>query len=150
MTTIRAMRPNDYAALLEIARALAAWFSPVDQMALAIDAKEHDGLVAMEGGEIIAFLTYHLLDKATAELSWFGTHPSARGRGVGSMLLGALEGALRSRGVGAILLSTIPADHDATFKPTNDFYLHRGFTVAARDEDFYGLGRPRYLFEKQL
>ena len=144
------MERADWPAVLGIARGLAAWFSPVEQMTLAIDLRAHAGLVLSEQGRIRAFLSYHLLEPGRAELSWLGTDAGAHGHGYGSALLAALEAQLRAQGVHTLQLSTMPADYNPTFTQTNHFYLHRGFSVTGRDANFYGPGRPRLLLEKAL
>ncbi|HEX8681742.1 MAG TPA: GNAT family N-acetyltransferase [Ardenticatenaceae bacterium] len=147
---VRLMREDDWPQVLDIARGLAAWFRPTEQMTLAIDLRAHQGLVAAEGYRIVGFLTYHLLNAARAELSWFGIPPERQAHGVGRQLLADLEARLAARGVKVLQLSTVPSDHDAVFLPTNIFYEHRGFIVRQRDENFYSQGRPRILLEKEL
>lgn len=147
---LRPMRPDEQEAVLEVARTLATWFQPLDQMALAIDLREHEGIVALEGTQIVGFLTFHLLSPDVSELSWFGVLDRMQGRGVGSVLLRHLEAELRARGVRRIELSTVPADHEAAFAATNAFYQRHGFTIERRDDDFYAFGRPRVLLAKPL
>lgn len=147
---IRPLRLEDQEAVLAVARTLAAWFRPLDQMALAIDLRDHEGLVAREGDELLGFLTYHLLDAQQAELSWLGVTSAQQARGIGGRLLRALERQLRALQVERLQVSTVPADYDPTFEGTNAFYLRHGFTIQQRDEHFYAYQRPRLLLEKRL
>jgi ribosomal protein S18 acetylase RimI-like enzyme len=141
-----------------VARSLAAWFKPLDQMALAIDLRTHQGVVALGEAngtlpseeKIIAFLTYHLLDLEGAELSWFGVLPSTQGEGIGQQLLSVLETMLAWQGIKLVEVSTVPADHEAAFAATNAFYKRNGFIVHQRDDDFYAVGRPRILLKKEI
>ncbi|MCB0077495.1 MAG: GNAT family N-acetyltransferase [Anaerolineales bacterium] len=148
--TIRPLAADDHEALLALARRLAAWFRPLDQMMLAIDLAQHKGWVATEQGTIVAFLLYFLEDAEQAELSWLAVDPDAQGRGLGSQLLTQLEASLRSWGVTTLRLNTIPADHEAIFDATNAFYRQRGFDVEARHDDYYGHGRPALRLVKRL
>ncbi len=136
------MTADDRPQVLQIARSLATWFQPLDQMALAIDLRQHDGLVALQDEHLVGFLTYHLVDAQHAELSWLGVSPETQAQGVGSRLLKALEEQLAAQGINYLQLNTVPADHNPNFAATNDFYLHHGFVIADRDENFYAHGRP--------
>ncbi len=147
---IRPLRQEDYLEVLEMARSLAAWFKPLDQMALAIDLRTHQGVVALREAKVIGFLTYHLLDLERAELSWFGILPSIQGEGIGQQLLSILETMLAWQGVKLVEVSTVPADHEAAFAATNAFYKRNGFVVHQRDDDFYAFGRPRILLKKEI
>lgn len=147
---VRHMRADDWPRVLEVGRSLGAWFRPVEQMTLAVDLQKHDGLVALEGREMVGFLAYHLLNPTSVELSWIGVLPEKQAQGVGRQLLNRLEALLTERGVHTIQLSTIPGDFDPTFMPTNLFYERRGFAIRQRDENFYAHGRPRILLEKEL
>ncbi len=148
--TVRPLQADDHRHVLDVARSLAAWFQPLDQMALAIDLDEHEGLVALQAGQLVAFLTFYLIDATVAELSWLGVSPEVQARGIGGALLDALEATLRARAVQQLQLNTVPADFNAAFAPTNNFYRHHGFTLAHRIENFYAHGRPGITFVKQL
>ncbi|MGH2541688.1 MAG: GNAT family N-acetyltransferase [Ardenticatenaceae bacterium] len=147
---VRPVGAEDSEGVLTVARGLAAWFQPLDQMALAIDLREHEGLVALSEGELVGFVTYHLLDPQQAELSWLGVLPEVQGQGVGARLLTELEARLAARGVRHLELNTVPADYNPAFAATNDFYLRHGFTVQTRDENFYAHARPGIRLEKTL
>ncbi|MBA3530411.1 MAG: GNAT family N-acetyltransferase [Ardenticatenales bacterium] len=146
---IHPLMPQDQPEVLAVARTLAAWFRPLDQMALAIDLREQEGLVALENNQVVGFLTHHMVGER-AELSWLGVLPEKQDRGIGSLLLATLEQLLLERSVLWLQLSTVPADHDVTFVGTNAFYQRHGFTVRQRDDNFYAHGRPRILLEKML
>ncbi|MGB0386486.1 MAG: GNAT family N-acetyltransferase [Ardenticatenaceae bacterium] len=147
---IRPIKPEDYEQVLAVARTLASWFNPLDQMALVIDLPRHEGLVATEEAEVLGFVTYHLFRPQVAELSWFGVLPTQQGRGIGRQLLVALETTLAWRGVRTLELSTVPADHDKVFAATNSFYKRHGFTIHKWDNNYYAYGRPRILLKKEI
>lgn len=147
---IRELTKQDHELVLTLARKLASWFNPLDQMALAIDLLRHEGFVAMEGQDMAGFVTFHLPQSQIAELSWFGVQPSKQGQGIGVQLLATLEVALLDRGVLALEVSTVPSDHDPIFTTTNAFYRRSGFVIEQRDQHYYAYGRPRILLKKQL
>ena len=150
---VRPLTEDDYDAVLEVARSLAAWFRPIDQMALAIDLRMHEGFVAERGREpaLIGFLTFHVPDETTAELSWLGVHPDCQREGVGSRLLAALEDVLERRGIGRVQVGTVAAEsEEPAFAATRHFYLSHGFHQVKRERDFYSRGRHRVLLEKEL
>lgn len=147
---IRTLAAGDVEAVLTLARGLADWFLPLDQIALAIDLRDHEGLVAVDGQEILGFLTFHFPAPQEAELSWLGVATTAQGRGVGRALLAALEAGLIDRGSRRLEVSTVPADFDARFEATNAFYRRHGFTVAGRDEGYFVHRRPRLRYVKTL
>lgn len=146
---IRPMTAEDHPRALEIARGLAAWFQPLDQMALAIDLRGHPGLVAEQGGRVIGFLTFLQFEPEEVELTWLAVAPEVQAQGIGSRLLQWLEREMRSRGATRIYVNTIPADHDPAFVVTNEFYRRHGFEVARRDDNFYAHGRPGIRLEKK-
>ena len=147
---IRELIEQDSKQVLAIARKLASWFNPLDQMALAIDLLRHKGFVATEGQQMVGFVTYHLPEAEQAELSWFAVLPAKQGQGIGIRLLARLEAALREKGVLVLEVSTVPSDHDPLFAATNAFYRRNGFIVEQRDQDYYAYGRPRILLKKPL
>lgn len=84
---------------------------------------ELPGFAAIEGGEPVGLLTYHLADDGCEAVSLDSERP---GRGVGTALLAAVEGAARRAGCRRLWLVT-----------TNDnlhalrFYQRRGFLLVA-------------------
>lgn len=150
---VRPLTEDDYDAALAVARSLAAWFRPIDQMAFAIDLTMHEGFVAERGCEPapVGFLTFHILDETTAELSWLGVHPDYQGEGVGSRLLAALEDELAPRGIARVQVGTVAEEsEEPAFAATRHFYLSHGFRQIKRERDFYSRGRHRILLEKEL
>lgn len=150
---VRPLIEADYNAVFTVARSLAAWFRPIDQMALAIDLRMHEGFVAEREREPapIGFLTFHVLDETTAELSWLGVRLEYQGEGVGSRLLSALEDELKRRGIGRVQVGTVAEEsEEPAFAATRHFYLSHGFRQIKHERDFYSRGRHRTLLEKEL
>lgn len=149
--SIRSIAPDDYGAVFDVARSLASWFRPIDQMAFAIDVTRHEGFVAGRGAKLLGFVTFHEVGDDVAELSWLGVRPEAQGQGIGGALLTALEDELRRRGVERVQVGTVAEDVDEpAFAATRQFYTAHGFRPVGHDRDFYGRGRHRVLLEKQL
>lgn len=148
---VRRLEPADHDAVLELARALALWFHPTDQLALAIDLKSHEGFVAERDGAILGFLTYHLVGADSAELSWLGVEPASQGQGIAGALLAALESELRARRVRDLRVSTIDdSTAEPAFENTRRFYRRHGFVPIGRDENYFARGRHRLLLHKVI
>lgn len=148
---LREMTPQDHDAVFALARTLSAWWQPIDQMTLAMDVREHIGMVAEnETGDLVGFLTYRLDKPAVAELTWLGVRSDLRSHGIGSQMLDWLEKRMAQLGIEGIELSTVPPDHEETFVPTYTFYKRRGYRIVRRENHFYAFGRPRVLLRKDL
>jgi ribosomal protein S18 acetylase RimI-like enzyme len=148
---LRKMTPDDHDAVFAVARTLSAWWQPIDQMTLAMDVREHSGMVAeSETGEMVGFLTFRLDKPGIAELTWLGVRSDLRSQGIGSQLLDWLETTMAEQGIEGIELSTVPPDHEETFAPTYAFYKQRGYRIMRRENHFYAFGRPRVLLRKDL
>ena len=151
MVTVRPLHPSDRKAVLEVARALALWFRPLDQMALVIDLMRHEGFVAEEGEQVVGVVTFHQPTPDQAQLSWLGVRPEWHGQGVGSRLLGAVERALRQRGVRFLRVMTVDEQvPEPAFALTRHFYERHRFRAVGREPDAFGQGRHGVVLEKTL
>ena len=68
-----------------------------------------------------------------------------RGSGVGSLLLDECEKVFQSHG-----LTKYTLEVDVMNKPAISLYNSRGYEVKASIQDFYGIGRPAYIMEKNI
>jgi ribosomal protein S18 acetylase RimI-like enzyme len=68
-----------------------------------------------------------------------------RGSGVGSLLLDECEKAFQSHG-----LTKYTLEVDVMNKPAISLYVSRGYEIKASIQDFYGVGRPGYIMEKNI
>ena len=120
---------------------LALWLAAAPAPAMAEHIARGGGLVAMAHG---AILGYAVLDVREGEVDAVFVDPVLHGRGVGRLLLEALEAAARATGHARLFLS---ASLNAV-----PFYQRAGF-VALREELYphrSGIGIPSVFMEKHL
>lgn len=81
------------------------------------------------------------------DLYWIVVDPNFQGQGIGSRLLGFLEGVVREEGGRMILAdsSTIPQ-----YEMIQKFYLQNGFQEVAKVADYYYPGNDRVTFCKKI
>ena len=120
---------------------LAVWLASPAPPALGRHIAQGGGIVAMEDD---AILGYAVLDPLTGEVDAVFVEPGAQGRGVGRMLLDAIEAAARGAGYLRLFLSA-----SLNARP---FYRAAGFH--ALREELYphrsGIGIASVLMEKLL
>jgi ribosomal protein S18 acetylase RimI-like enzyme len=100
----------------------------------AAAVRRERGLVAVEGSEVVGFLTFvPRFDEAT-EVTWMAVRTDRRRRGIGHALIGSLEDIVRAEGRRAIVVLTVsPNDPDPErpdgYGATRAFYRSVGFTL---------------------
>lgn len=100
-----------------------------------------DGVVAIEGDTMLGYAVWNA---ASGEVDGLFVEPAQHGRGIGAMLMHAIETLARDAGCERLVLS---ASLNAV-----PFYLRAGF-VAVREEMYphrSGIGIPSVFMEKQL
>jgi putative acetyltransferase len=155
MIELRPAAPTDLARLWElrtraVAHACAAhyseevmsvWLAAPPPVGLLDLLARGAGLVAEERGRTVG---YAVLDAARGEVEPVFVEPAQQGRGIGALLLRALEDAARAAGCDYLYLS---ASLNAV-----PFYARAGF--AAVREELYphrsGIGIPSVFMEKRL
>jgi ribosomal protein S18 acetylase RimI-like enzyme len=101
-------------------------------------AVRHDpGLVAVEGAEVVGFLTFVPRFDEAAEITWMAVRADRRRRGIGHALIDRLVEQLASEGRRVLLVLTVsPSDPgpepDDGYQSTRAFYRSTGF-VLGRD-----------------
>jgi ribosomal protein S18 acetylase RimI-like enzyme len=102
-----------------------------------------------EEGKVVAFATYgnNPCSVHSFDLYWIAVRQEARGKHYGKTLLDAIEKDVIERG-GRILW--IETSGRSLYKPTEAFYLSRGYELAASLKDFYGPGDPKQIYRKEL
>lgn len=120
---------------------LAAWLASPAPVSLQRHIEHGGGLVALEDDAIVG---YAVLDGFSGEVDAVFVDPGLHGRGIGRVLLAALEANARMAGLERLFLS---ASLNAL-----PFYQANGF-VAVREELFAhrsGIGIPSVFMEKAL
>lgn len=149
--TVRPSSAADAPAMLEVARALPEWFNACGLERMVGDFPLHEGLVAVEEGRVIGFLTWLPVDERVVTITWFGVRPERRGHGVGRRLLASAERNLADRGYVVVQVETLAETADyPPYEDTRRFYLATGFErrefVGAR----WGEGQDALVMQKPL
>ncbi|NYJ00184.1 GNAT superfamily N-acetyltransferase [Nocardioides thalensis] len=132
MPEIRPLRPEDEAAVWELARDFATSFTPERprfsaSYAALLTAEDSLALGAVEPGGIVGYLVAHLHQTlfANAPVVWVEelmVQESVRGRGVGRALMSAAEGRAAAEGAAYVALAT---------RRAGPFYERLGFDESA-------------------
>lgn len=137
-TEIRSLEPDDAPACDAIVAGLAYHFGKEQgRRECAAAVRRDPGLVAVDGHEVVGFLTYvHRFDEA-AEITWMAVRADRRRRGIGHALIDRLADELEVVGRRTLLVLTVsPSDPgpepDDGYQSTRAFYRSVGF-VLARD-----------------
>lgn len=117
-------------------------FDPPTIEELCADAARGVVLVVDDEGQPVASGSLRLLDADVAEVKRMFVVPQARGRGIGRLLLRALEDHARSRGCRRVVLDTA-----ATLREAANMYLREGYVEIERYNDNPYAAR---WFEKQV
>lgn len=103
----------------------------------AAAVRRDPGLVALEGGEVVGFLTYVSRFDEAAEITWMAVRADRRRHGIGHALIDRLAERLASEGRRVLLVLTVsPSDPgpepEDGYQATRAFYRSAGF-VLGRD-----------------
>lgn len=101
-------------------------------------------LVAKQNGSAIGFVIYKLRPEG-GYVSYIAVRGSHRGLGIGSLLIGEAAKALLIHGKEFMRLHVSVND-----KGAQSFYAARGFTEAARLNNFYGKGKAAVLLKVKI
>jgi ribosomal protein S18 acetylase RimI-like enzyme len=153
---LRPTLPTDTTALVALADATGV-FKPHEIVALreVLDdyhaANRECGHVARtydEGGPL-GFVYYAptAMTDRTWELWWIAVGKALQGRGIGGVMLAAVEADVRAAGGRLLLIET---SSTSAYEPTRQFYLKHEYSVAARIPDFYADGDDKIIFAKRL
>jgi GNAT superfamily N-acetyltransferase len=135
---IRPLGPRDAAACDRIIASLPYHFAHEQGRRDCADAvRREGGLVAVEGDEVVGFLTHVPRFEEAAEITWMAVRNDRRRRGIGHALIEALSQRLLAEGMRILVALTVsPSDPgpepDDGYQSTRAFYRSTGF-VLARD-----------------
>jgi ribosomal protein S18 acetylase RimI-like enzyme len=135
-TELRSLEPDDAAACDAIVAGLPYHFGQEEGREDCAAAVRRDpGLVAVEGREVVGFLTYvHRFDEA-AEITWMAVRADRRRRGIGHALIDRLTDELEASGRRTLLVLTVSPsvpgpEPDDGYQSTRAFYRSAGFVLA--------------------
>jgi ribosomal protein S18 acetylase RimI-like enzyme len=137
-TEVRPLRPEDAAACDAIVAGLPYHFGHEQGRRDCAAAVRRDaGLVAIEEGDVVGFLTYVLRFDEAAEITWMAVRADRRRRGIGHALIERTVEELGAAGRRILLVLTVsPSDpgHEPEdgYRSTRAFYRSVGF-VLGRD-----------------
>ncbi|HET9311102.1 MAG TPA: GNAT family N-acetyltransferase [Actinomycetota bacterium] len=142
---IRRLDPGlDADACDAIVRGLSAWFGDAGGVAdCARAVRTQDGLVAVEDGEVVGFMTHEPRPGLDHEITWMAVRADRREGGIGTALVAALIDRLPA-GTRSLLVKTVSdrdGDPGPEYSQTRGFYLARGFTPVA-ELDIWGPENP--------
>ena len=99
MVTIRGMSQSDLPAILDLVSELADWFDEdARQRSMPIDLRHQDGLVAVDGNQVLGFLTWYVAE-GRANIGWLAVDRAWRRRGIGRSLVDALTVHVKPTGI---------------------------------------------------
>src|SRR5688572_16445309 len=129
-----------------------------DEVAVALElvdaACDHPGrdyhiLVCEDEARILGYVCFGPtpMTKGTWDLYWIATHRAARGRGVATRLVDAMEAELQVAGARIVRLETSQLE---SYGAARSFYERLGFVEVGRIPDFYRQGDDLVTFAKRL
>jgi ribosomal protein S18 acetylase RimI-like enzyme len=110
---------------------------------------DYDALVAEDGQKILGYVCFgHTpMTVGTYDLYWIATHREARGRGVATRLVTAMEDDLRRRGARIVRIETSQLE---AYGAARSFYARIGYDEVGRIRDFYRPGDDLVTLAKRL
>lgn len=148
---IRIERRRDPAAVDGILRRLPDWFGIEDAIQSYVeDAAAMPSFLATLDDQVVGVALVQRHFQSSAEVHLIAVDPGHRGRGVGSMLVAAVEDDLRADGVRILQVHTVgPSFDSAPYAETRAFYEAVGFIPL---QEFEGIDwdGPTLVFVKSL
>jgi ribosomal protein S18 acetylase RimI-like enzyme len=157
---IRRLAPPDRDSLLDLLRTggtftdeeVAVAMELIDS-ALAAPGRDYNVLVSADtsdpDGPIDGYVCYGPtpMTSGTWDLYFIATHARARGRGVGTRLVYAMEAELMAKGARIVRIETSQLDE---YEAARSFYARLGYSEVGRIHDFYRRGDDLVTLAKRL
>jgi len=102
-----------------------------------------------ESSQIIGYACYGptpITDR-TFDLYWIAIDPQCAGKGIGTMILNAVEAKLREVNGRMLVIET---SSDPKYNLTRQFYLKNGYDLAETLKDFFKEGEDRVTYTKRI
>ncbi|KUH34709.1 acetyltransferase [Thermococcus celericrescens] len=133
---------------LEIAKELPEWFNEAGLRAMGWDLRVEKTFVAVEGEEVLGFVTVKPLNEKALEILWMAVRRELRGKGIGTKLLEFVDGWAKESGFKLLVVKT---SGDLSYRPydkTRRFYERRGFVRVALIDPYPEWGEPALIYVK--
>jgi ribosomal protein S18 acetylase RimI-like enzyme len=125
---LRLMTPDDFTAVVGLARALPEWFNEEGIRQITVDVERQPGAVAMANGDVIGFITWTFDGHSSGEIGWIAVDSGHHRGGIGRRLLSLAEDRLRDSGVIDLFVETLGDSVDyEPYGRTRSFYRAVGF-----------------------
>jgi ribosomal protein S18 acetylase RimI-like enzyme len=118
--------------------------------ALAEPGKDYHVLVAEDdAAQIGSYICFGRtpMTECTWDLYWLATHPAARGQGLGTRLVRAMEAELEGSGPSIVRIETSQLE---AYGAARSFYRRVGYLEVGRIADFYKPGDDLIILSKRL
>jgi ribosomal protein S18 acetylase RimI-like enzyme len=118
--------------------------------AIADPGKDYHVLVAESGdGRVLSYVCFGPtpMTESTFDLYWIATHPAARGQGLASRLVRAMEAELTCNHTCTVRIETSQLE---SYGAARVFYDRAGYAEVGRIRDFYKVGDDLVIFAKRL
>ena len=136
----------------KILRALPEWFGKEDSTLQYIkDADTMATMLAIDGKNVIGFITLHYHFPESVEMHCLGILPKYHRSGIGRQLVTAVEKHLKQEGVKFLQVKTVSDNRECeAYAKTRAFYLGVGFTPLEVFATLWDEANPCLLLVKHL
>jgi len=153
LTEVRKFGPEDLTSVVEIASALhPKWFTTDALKEISSNVQTQNSFVATSDRKIVGFASY-LSSKAekSAELTWIGVLPDLHKRGIGRMLVDAIENAAAKEGGEVLEVCTVAETVEyEPYAQTRCFYHALGFRDVRVEVRGFPSGDDKLVLRKTL
>lgn len=117
--------------------------------AIGHPGRDYHAIVCEDGGRILGYVCFGPtpMTVGTWDLYWIATHRAARGRGVATRLVDAMEAELLAAGARIVRLETSQME---SYGAARSFYARLGYVEVGRIPDFYKQGDDLITLAKRL